>query len=242
MESLITILTARFIPFFMILWIIGMNWLCTRFLFSHLNDAVDVSVCIFPIDVLPHVYHYGYAAPFYNISRSTRSIVFGTKNTRKSFCLHHLACCQDLFKLVVVQFCRILAYSLCGSPFLVLLCRCSSGLSDGVKKGESKNRCWMRWKGIVLNSQANVILYCSLKFDYITTIFNVFKKFRRRKFHHLRHSPLIDPRLAGAAEKHLTNKNFPNVAVHEYPINHSPNGAWTLLTSRVFGEFGGLKV
>lgn len=54
--------------------------------YSHaLGNAVDVSVCIFPIDVLPRIYHYGYAAPFYNISRSTRSIVFGTKNTRKSF-------------------------------------------------------------------------------------------------------------------------------------------------------------
>ncbi|KAF9523174.1 hypothetical protein CPB83DRAFT_898993 [Crepidotus variabilis] len=67
LESLITILTARWIPFFMILWII-----------------VDVSVCIFPLDVLPRIYNYGYAAPFYNISKSVRSVVFGTKNTRTS--------------------------------------------------------------------------------------------------------------------------------------------------------------
>jgi len=53
--------------------------------YATLGNAVDVSVCIFPIDVLPRIYHYGYAAPFYNISRSTRSIVFGTKNTCKSF-------------------------------------------------------------------------------------------------------------------------------------------------------------
>ncbi|KAH9483287.1 putative endoplasmic reticulum membrane protein [Psilocybe cubensis] len=64
LESLITLLTPRYIPFFMILWII-----------------VDVSVCVFPIDVLPTIFHYGYAAPFYNVSKSIRSLAFGTKDT-----------------------------------------------------------------------------------------------------------------------------------------------------------------
>ncbi|KJA16085.1 hypothetical protein HYPSUDRAFT_71604 [Hypholoma sublateritium FD-334 SS-4] len=64
LESLITLLTPKFIPFFMILWII-----------------VNVSVCVFPITVLPRIYHYGYAVPFYNISNSIRSIAFGTRNT-----------------------------------------------------------------------------------------------------------------------------------------------------------------
>ncbi|KAF9478431.1 hypothetical protein BDN70DRAFT_808791 [Pholiota conissans] len=64
LESLITILTPKFIPFFMILWII-----------------VNVSVCVFPIDILPRIYHYGYGAPFYNISNSIRSIAFETRNT-----------------------------------------------------------------------------------------------------------------------------------------------------------------
>ncbi|KAF8972086.1 hypothetical protein BDZ97DRAFT_1011209 [Flammula alnicola] len=64
LESLITVLHAKFIPFFMILWII-----------------VNVSVCVFPISILPWFYHYGYAAPFYNISNSIRSIAFGTRNT-----------------------------------------------------------------------------------------------------------------------------------------------------------------
>ncbi|KAG6812721.1 hypothetical protein H0H92_001082 [Tricholoma furcatifolium] len=64
LEALITILTPRFIPFFMIIWII-----------------IDVSVCIYPIDVLPKIFYYGYAAPFYNVSRAVRTIVFGTKNT-----------------------------------------------------------------------------------------------------------------------------------------------------------------
>lgn len=63
LESLVTLLTIKFIPFFMIMWII-----------------VNISVCIFPIEVLPRVFHYGYAAPFYNVSRAMRTIVFGTKN------------------------------------------------------------------------------------------------------------------------------------------------------------------
>ncbi|EDR03372.1 uncharacterized protein LACBIDRAFT_307149 [Laccaria bicolor S238N-H82] len=63
LESVITILKPRFIPFFMILWVIA-----------------NVSVCVYPIDTLPRLYRYGYAAPFYNISRSIRTIAFGTKN------------------------------------------------------------------------------------------------------------------------------------------------------------------
>ncbi|KAJ7184955.1 hypothetical protein C8R46DRAFT_468661 [Mycena filopes] len=63
LEAMITILTVRFVPFFLILWIIS-----------------NVAICIFPIEVLPPVYRYGYAWPFYNISRSVRTIVFGTKN------------------------------------------------------------------------------------------------------------------------------------------------------------------
>ncbi|KAG6909241.1 hypothetical protein DXG01_001423 [Tephrocybe rancida] len=64
LESLMTLLTVKFIPFFMIIWII-----------------VNVSVCIFPIEVLPVFFRYGYAVPFYNVSHAVRCIVFGTKNT-----------------------------------------------------------------------------------------------------------------------------------------------------------------
>ncbi|KAF8073458.1 hypothetical protein FPV67DRAFT_1736907, partial [Lyophyllum atratum] len=64
LESLLTLLTQRFMPFFMIIWIIA-----------------NVSVCIFPIEVLPVVFRYGYAMPFYNVSHAVRCIVFGTKNT-----------------------------------------------------------------------------------------------------------------------------------------------------------------
>ncbi|KAK6967143.1 DUF3533 domain-containing protein [Favolaschia claudopus] len=63
LEAMITLLTVRFVPFFLIIWII-----------------TNVSVCFFPLPVLPHLYRYGYAFPFYNISRSVRAIVFGTKN------------------------------------------------------------------------------------------------------------------------------------------------------------------
>ncbi|KAF8179912.1 hypothetical protein BJ912DRAFT_1062709 [Pholiota molesta] len=63
LESLITLLTPRFIPLFMLTWII-----------------INVSVCVFPIDVLPIFYRYGYAMPFYNLTRAMRTIIFGTRN------------------------------------------------------------------------------------------------------------------------------------------------------------------
>jgi hypothetical protein len=60
---MITILTVRFIPFFLVTWIIA-----------------NGSVSILPIQILPGVYRYGYAAPFYNISQGVRTILFDTKN------------------------------------------------------------------------------------------------------------------------------------------------------------------
>jgi len=62
-ESVITILTPRFIAFFLLLWII-----------------VNVSVSVFPPALLPGVYRYGYATPFYNVQQTVRTIVFGTRN------------------------------------------------------------------------------------------------------------------------------------------------------------------
>ncbi|KAF8885920.1 hypothetical protein CPB85DRAFT_1232523 [Mucidula mucida] len=62
-EAMFTILNIRFTPFFLITWII-----------------VNVSVCLMPIEVLPRIYHYGYGSPFYHISASVRTILFGTKN------------------------------------------------------------------------------------------------------------------------------------------------------------------
>ncbi|KAK0465933.1 uncharacterized protein EV420DRAFT_1636491 [Desarmillaria tabescens] len=63
LEAMVTVMTLRFVPFFMIFWII-----------------VNVAVCFLPIDVLPHIYRYGYAFPFYNLSGAVRTIIFGTKN------------------------------------------------------------------------------------------------------------------------------------------------------------------
>ncbi|KAF9044944.1 hypothetical protein BJ165DRAFT_1347224 [Panaeolus papilionaceus] len=63
LESLMTILTQKGIPFFMITWIIA-----------------NISVSTFPIEVLPIIFRYGYAAPFYNVSRAMRTVIFGTKN------------------------------------------------------------------------------------------------------------------------------------------------------------------
>ncbi|KAL5507147.1 hypothetical protein ACEPAH_6603 [Sanghuangporus vaninii] len=63
LEAMITILTPAFIPFFLILWIIS-----------------NVSVASVPIEVLPGIFKYGYATPFFNISQTVRTILFGTKN------------------------------------------------------------------------------------------------------------------------------------------------------------------
>ncbi|KAJ7496557.1 hypothetical protein FB451DRAFT_1074570 [Mycena latifolia] len=63
LESLATLITIRFIPLFLIFWIIS-----------------NMSVAGYPLEVLPHFYRFGYAYPFYNISRGARTIVFSTKN------------------------------------------------------------------------------------------------------------------------------------------------------------------
>lgn len=63
LEAMITLLTVRFVPFFMLLWIIS-----------------NVSVCIMPIDLLPSIFRYGYAMPFYNVSHAMRTILFDTRN------------------------------------------------------------------------------------------------------------------------------------------------------------------
>ncbi|KAL1745590.1 hypothetical protein HDZ31DRAFT_81860 [Schizophyllum fasciatum] len=64
LEAVMTLLTMRFMPFFLILWIIS-----------------NISVCFMPIEILPAVYRYGYATPVYNISHTIRSIIFGSRNT-----------------------------------------------------------------------------------------------------------------------------------------------------------------
>ncbi|KAJ8455022.1 hypothetical protein ONZ45_g6178 [Pleurotus djamor] len=62
-EAMLVVLTIRFIPFFLVLWIIS-----------------NVSTCFYPLEALPSFYRYGYATPFYNVSRAVRTIVFGTRN------------------------------------------------------------------------------------------------------------------------------------------------------------------
>jgi hypothetical protein len=62
-EAVLTLLTVRGIPLFIILWII-----------------TNVSTCFLPIEMLPGIFKYGYAWPFFNISQAARSIIFGVKN------------------------------------------------------------------------------------------------------------------------------------------------------------------
>lgn len=81
MEAMVTVLTPRFVPFFLVLWII-----------------FNVSVVFFPVEILPTIFRYGYAAPFYNLSNATRTILFRTKNQRECPplppAIHHADCTQ----------------------------------------------------------------------------------------------------------------------------------------------------
>jgi hypothetical protein len=78
---MLTLLTATFLPFFMLVWIMCAFQINLNLRIIHLASFLaNVAVCVFPIEVLPIVYHYGYAAPFYNISKIARTIIFGTKN------------------------------------------------------------------------------------------------------------------------------------------------------------------
>ncbi|KAF8351838.1 hypothetical protein F5887DRAFT_932635 [Amanita rubescens] len=63
LESVIVILTPRFMPFFLLLWVI-----------------VNVAAAQWPPVLLPSIFRYGYASPFYSISMGSRAIIFGIKN------------------------------------------------------------------------------------------------------------------------------------------------------------------
>jgi hypothetical protein len=68
LDAMIILLTVKFIPFFLILWIVS-----------------NVSIASYPLDMLPGVFRYGYAMPFYNLSRTVLTICFNTKNQSESF-------------------------------------------------------------------------------------------------------------------------------------------------------------
>jgi len=63
METMTTLLTIKYIQIFLILWIIA-----------------NISICLWPLEAMPVVYSYGFAAPFYQITRGVRTIIFSTKN------------------------------------------------------------------------------------------------------------------------------------------------------------------
>ena len=75
---------------------------------SHM--AVNISVCIYPIEAMPRFYGYGYAAPLYYVSRSIRTIVFGTKSHSEYF-----------FPLIVIVSWIDFFFLLVGLAFGVLL-------------------------------------------------------------------------------------------------------------------------
>lgn len=79
---MVTILTARFIPFFLVPWIISKLHLTTSTssLTNMSTSAANVSVVYYPVEILPTIFRYGYAMPFYNVSRAVRTILFRTRN------------------------------------------------------------------------------------------------------------------------------------------------------------------
>lgn len=83
LESMLTLLTEKFIPFFMLLWIISMSSCQASKLKTNIHLKANVSVTALPIELLPRIFHFGYAMPFYNISKGIRTIVFGTHNERE---------------------------------------------------------------------------------------------------------------------------------------------------------------
>ncbi|GAA5897088.1 hypothetical protein JCM6882_001787 [Rhodosporidiobolus microsporus] len=62
MESMITLLTLKFFPLFLITWII-----------------LNVTSSFFPATLAEHFYKYGYAMPFYHSTTATKHILWGTR-------------------------------------------------------------------------------------------------------------------------------------------------------------------
>jgi hypothetical protein len=80
LESMLTILTVRFVGFFLIPWVV-----------------TNISSVVLPIDTQQSaLYKFGHGMPFYNVSRAVRAIIFGTKNDRKLSVFS--TCCPCLFK------------------------------------------------------------------------------------------------------------------------------------------------
>lgn len=84
LESLIVLL-KQFIAFFLITWIIGALINSVYLYYLIYFPPVNVSVNLYPLEVLPRFFHYGYGAPFYNFNKIIRTVVFGTKNNGKTY-------------------------------------------------------------------------------------------------------------------------------------------------------------
>jgi len=63
LDAMAIILGVKLIAFFLVLWIV-----------------INVSIASYPLQMLPGIYRYGYAMPFYNLSRTVLTICFNTKN------------------------------------------------------------------------------------------------------------------------------------------------------------------
>ena len=88
LESVIVILTPRFMPFFLLLWVIGKG--SSNILIRHATTfyPVNVAAAQWPPVLLPSIFRYAYGSPFYSISMGSRTIIFGIKNNCKDLILY----------------------------------------------------------------------------------------------------------------------------------------------------------
>lgn len=92
----------------------------------------------YPIEMLPIIFRYGFAMPFYNVSDTVRAVVFNTKNQSTSNIQDEkeYSECGPRFQLV-----SILAYNLHGSQFRASRCQSSSGLLE-----EDRCKLGVKWQ------------------------------------------------------------------------------------------------
>jgi hypothetical protein len=87
---MIIILTPKLIPFFLILWIVCKYHGSTPWhpeyaeLTYPFYSQANVSISSYPLEMLPGIFRYGYAMPFYNLSKTVSTVCFNTKNSSKS--------------------------------------------------------------------------------------------------------------------------------------------------------------
>jgi hypothetical protein len=132
LESMLSLLGLTRLPFFLVLWIMCTFILSGPIQFANPAILANVSVVVFPIEVLPNIYRYGYGAPCYAISKIARTVIFGTKNqgnvvtpVQNKLILNPRACSWLLFRYLDYLGCHFVPHA-ATFPILVEKTRCCS--------------------------------------------------------------------------------------------------------------------